>query len=141
MCYVYSVVFYILFIFFFKQKTAYELRISDWSSDVCSSDLAAPLPRFPGNLISAAPSNGCIRTRRIMMLKTFIWACAAASLTISGAALAHDAAKPGDAQIAHIAYTAGQIDVDAGKQALAKSTNPAVRAFAERSEEHTAELQ
>src|SRR3546814_6417371 len=27
-------------IFFFKQKTAYEMRISDWSSDVCSSDLA-----------------------------------------------------------------------------------------------------
>src|SRR3546814_9947524 len=27
------------FIFFFKQKTAYEMRISDWSSDVCSSDL------------------------------------------------------------------------------------------------------
>src|SRR3546814_3724358 len=32
-----------LFIFFFKQKTAYEMRISDWSSDVCSSDLAAYL--------------------------------------------------------------------------------------------------
>src|SRR3546814_2897314 len=29
------------FIFFFKQKTAYEMRISDWSSDVCSSDLLA----------------------------------------------------------------------------------------------------
>src|SRR3546814_1878551 len=29
--------------FFFKQKTAYEMRISDWSSDVCSSDLAAVL--------------------------------------------------------------------------------------------------
>src|SRR3546814_13066953 len=29
--------------FFFKQKTAYEMRISDWSSDVCSSDLLAPL--------------------------------------------------------------------------------------------------
>src|SRR3546814_15283262 len=28
-------------IFFFKQKTAYEMRISDWSSDVCSSDLSA----------------------------------------------------------------------------------------------------
>src|SRR3546814_5019394 len=27
--------------FFFKQKTAYEMRISDWSSDVCSSDLTA----------------------------------------------------------------------------------------------------
>src|SRR3546814_6660951 len=34
---------YILFyFFFFKQKTAYELRISDWSSDVCSSDLMIP---------------------------------------------------------------------------------------------------
>src|SRR3546814_10727970 len=29
----------LLFFFFFKQKTAYELRIGDWSSDVCSSDL------------------------------------------------------------------------------------------------------
>src|SRR3546814_4456174 len=29
-----------MFVFFFKQKTAYEMRISDWSSDVCSSDLA-----------------------------------------------------------------------------------------------------
>src|SRR3546814_8496890 len=29
-----------VFVFFFKQKTAYEWRISDWSSDVCSSDLA-----------------------------------------------------------------------------------------------------
>src|SRR3546814_4936273 len=29
----------ILCVFFFKQKTAYEMRISDWSSDVCSSDL------------------------------------------------------------------------------------------------------
>src|SRR3546814_5187871 len=29
----------VIFFFFFKQKTAYEMRISDWSSDVCSSDL------------------------------------------------------------------------------------------------------
>src|SRR3546814_7455001 len=29
----------LMFVFFFKQKTAYEMRISDWSSDVCSSDL------------------------------------------------------------------------------------------------------
>src|SRR3546814_3640871 len=32
--------FCLVFFFFFKQKTAYEMRISDWSSDVCSSDLA-----------------------------------------------------------------------------------------------------
>src|SRR3546814_8587858 len=33
-----DVLFFLVF-FFFKQKTAYEMRISDWSSDVCSSDL------------------------------------------------------------------------------------------------------
>src|SRR3546814_5278097 len=32
---------FLLCFFFFKQKTAYEMRISDWSSDVCSSDLNA----------------------------------------------------------------------------------------------------
>src|SRR3546814_13386706 len=31
----------VVYFFFFKQKTAYEMRISDWSSDVCSSDLSA----------------------------------------------------------------------------------------------------
>src|SRR3546814_9756561 len=34
--------------FFFKQKTAYEMRISDWSSDVCSSDLRLGQGRAPG---------------------------------------------------------------------------------------------
>src|SRR3546814_14709550 len=42
----------LIIVFFFKQKTAYEMRISDWSSDVCSSDLLGdaverePLARF-----------------------------------------------------------------------------------------------
>src|SRR3546814_73493 len=37
-----------LLVFFFKQKTAYELRISDWSSDVCSSDLLSLIERSHG---------------------------------------------------------------------------------------------
>src|SRR3546814_9532334 len=36
-----------VFFFFFKQKTAYELRISDWSSDVCSSDLDGDVHELP----------------------------------------------------------------------------------------------
>src|SRR3546814_3139300 len=36
----------VLYVFFFKQKTAYEMRISDWSSDVCSSDLNLGAPVF-----------------------------------------------------------------------------------------------
>src|SRR3546814_8524288 len=38
------------FFFFFKQKTAYEMRISDWSSDVCSSDLVADHALAPDTL-------------------------------------------------------------------------------------------
>src|SRR3546814_12661196 len=34
------------YVFFFKQKTAYEMRISDWSSDVCSSDLTQEKPCY-----------------------------------------------------------------------------------------------
>src|SRR3546814_8322545 len=50
-----SVVCCVLFLFFFfKQKTAYEMRISDWSSDVCSSDLS--LERLPCALIRLRPS-------------------------------------------------------------------------------------
>src|SRR3546814_4237583 len=47
------------FIFFFKQKTAYEMRISDWSSDVCSSDLgkegAGAEGTGPGEAAGARP--------------------------------------------------------------------------------------
>src|SRR3546814_8453300 len=41
-------IFFFYFVFFFKQKTAYEMRISDWSSDVCSSDLQAAIFRRSG---------------------------------------------------------------------------------------------
>ena len=55
----------------------------------------------------------------------------AALLTLSAPlAVQAQAAKINDAQIAHIAYTAGVLDVAAGKQALAKSKDKAVRDFA-----------
>src|SRR3546814_13585444 len=47
------------FFFFFKQKTAYEMRISDWSSDVCSSDLqvAEMQPTPPAFRVSTSTSS------------------------------------------------------------------------------------
>jgi putative membrane protein len=54
---------------------------------------------------------------------------AAATLGLGAPALAADA--PTDPQIAHIAYTAGNIDIAAAKQALAKTHNKAVRSFAQ----------
>src|SRR3546814_15581051 len=48
-------------VFFFKQKTAYEMRIRDWSSDVCSSDLSRLPPLLPitnhGSFFIACPPN------------------------------------------------------------------------------------
>ena len=60
-----------------------------------------------------------------------ISAAIAALSLLSGAAFAQGASKPTDPQIAHIAYTAGVIDVTAAKQALAKSTNKTIKSFAE----------
>src|SRR3546814_1324115 len=52
-------------IFFFKQKTAYEMRISDWSSDVCSSDLltlATPrLARADADTLAQIKQRGSLR--------------------------------------------------------------------------------
>src|SRR3546814_5698483 len=45
-----------MFFFFCKQKTAYELRISDWSSDVCSSDLSRKPARKAGRSAARARS-------------------------------------------------------------------------------------
>lgn len=56
---------------------------------------------------------------------------ALAAVVIATGAASAQGAKPTDPQIAHIAYTADQIDIDAAKQALAKSKNKEIRAFAQ----------
>jgi putative membrane protein len=55
---------------------------------------------------------------------------AALAALLASAPIAAQAAGPNDAQIAHIAYTAGVLDIAAGKQALKKSRNASVRSFA-----------
>src|SRR3546814_2099959 len=57
---------YLVIFFFFKQKTAYEMRISDWSSDVCSSDLAAVGFRTERNQrLLPVVQGDCVFRRRI----------------------------------------------------------------------------
>src|SRR3546814_17706027 len=76
--YVYvSVCCVVCFLFFFKQKTAYEMRISDWSSDVCSSDLHVTEPRAfvsglaarlaEGGLLILSTPNRTFRARLMMI--------------------------------------------------------------------------
>src|SRR3546814_1040401 len=59
------VVRYFVSFFFFKQKTAYEMRISDWSSDVCSSDL-------PVSLTTRRPDDWHVHLRDGEMLKAVL---------------------------------------------------------------------
>ncbi len=64
------------------------------------------------------------------MIRIVTISMGAATLALAGPAMPHGPVHPTDPQIAHIAYTAGLIDIAAGKQALAKSRNKTVRAFA-----------
>src|SRR3546814_6377623 len=57
-------------VFFFKQKTAYEMRISDWSSDVCSSDLRLELLVGMGQLARAQRDAGLERAVERLLART-----------------------------------------------------------------------
>jgi len=83
----------------------------------------------------ATPMNGAHSKGKPMKIKLAL--ISAAAIIIASPALAADA--PTDPQIAHIAYTADTLDIEAGKQALAQSKNKAVRGFAEEMvRDHTA---
>src|SRR3546814_17889822 len=81
--------------FFFKQKTAYEMRISDWSSDVCSSDLVA---KAEAQLAVAKSKADAVRARfaanqkDIADLKAQIQAHAGDYLQVQGAVKESDGA-------------------------------------------------
>src|SRR3546814_21130908 len=56
------------FFFFFKQKTAYEMRISDWSSDVCSSDLRRAVHLVQPSAYSGG-NTGAFRRKRLYLAR------------------------------------------------------------------------
>src|SRR3546814_8712944 len=77
-------------VFFFKQKTAYEMRISDWSSDVCSSDLA-------GVVVQA---EGVVQAQRLQ---------AAQGVAFGGGG--EDVVVVPDGRVVHVAVVGGDVEV------------------------------
>src|SRR3546814_6675035 len=132
--------------FFFKQKTAYEMRISDWSSDVCSSDLDAGLeaddPRDPGHPAHALDRRirGEVAKAESRIGKSWDESSERLAANLFGLARekgfsAHDELKVGFNRRT-AGYEAGEL-VFVYREGGNVSPDP----YANRSEEHTSELQ
>src|SRR3546814_4503595 len=117
-----------LFVFFvFKQKTAYEMRISDWSSDVCSSDLDFVSRRF-------CATTGFAPDRMMLFGRMLV---GRPRLDEGGE---HQFLADGAGEFDRIVHFASVERIDhRGQQPEKIDLAPAARAF--RSEEHTSELQ
>src|SRR3546814_9390068 len=126
--------FLLLFFFFFNQKTAYEMRISDWSSDVCSSDLAITPPNeFPFDHSIAA--NGTLPIEPMKVKKATIGATAAFSST---ARKARPCPQP--APMKRVSQKTGGTKTEMNA-ATVKPKRIAFQTIFQRSEEQTSELQ
>src|SRR3546814_9219551 len=106
--------------FFFKQKTAYEMRISDWSSDVCSSDLERA---------SAWLTEGRHFIQRADVVRNRV----AFRLQIIGN-------RPAEVRVDDVMGRPGRRWPVAARQ-LVRALRPCFHMFQARSEEHTSELQ
>src|SRR3546814_10848641 len=115
--------------FFFKQKTAYEMRISDWSSDVCSSDLLVPKGE-PGGLCGET-FDECVEDV-FMRIDQRI---GHADLS----AVAEYAVR--DARNGEVEFGVGQDDDRRLSAEFQRDARQIVGRGADRSEEHTSELQ
>src|SRR3546814_9615403 len=111
---------YVVYFFFFKQKTAYEMRISDWSSDVCSSDLggAGFIPGRGGSVdvLQTALANANPAYRGLSDAKNKVYALVP-DYQLSATPLAIDGhAQPGVGQ--QIVIPDGMTDLPAGTYTL-----------------------
>src|SRR3546814_6912879 len=115
----------ICFIFLFKQKTAYEMRISDWSSDVCSSDLAEAH-------VGAAVLEGA-RALQVLQLQ----------VQLAAEHLGHAGGRHqrGADHLSLQAFGGCANIVDGGGQGVLRGGELRAAEAAGRSEEHTSELQ
>src|SRR3546814_4131343 len=86
---------YVMYVFFFKQKTAYEMRISDWSSDVCSSDLVQTIKgdigghEVKGYLLTDSATKQVLMIDTGYNAKQMLATIAQRELTLIGVCLTH----------------------------------------------------
>src|SRR3546814_15160070 len=88
---------YIVAVFFFKQKTAYEMRISDWSSDVCSSDLLTANPASDVRRLQLCPRTGYDNGQNILFtqVRRHPYSCSLQDIRVAS----HDAIQLGSRDV------------------------------------------
>src|SRR3546814_3979629 len=132
--------------FFFKQKTAYEMRISDWSSDVCSSDLSARAFQPPfAHALAGKPASVMPRA----MAETLVRSESKVTRTVEACASTADSVTPGPFPCAFsfVMLHAGPAMVAASRTTVSAAVAPAVPAHITaitanaRPDEPTSELQ
>src|SRR3546814_2625459 len=131
-CRFYSCVIYCLF--FFKQKTAYEMRISDWSSDVCSSDLATGMgidysraAKLRTKLNALADAAALSAVTRPMMDKSSTYAKQIATNTFSA-----QAASLSGAEVSKLIITVtDSANINIGRTATVRDTAKSNNIFAD----------
>src|SRR3546814_1879620 len=124
----------VFFFFFFKQKTAYEMRISDWSSDVCSSDLDE------GGRLAVGGDRASASTPGYYMQPTVV-ADTAPDMRINNEEVfgpVVSTIRVKDYEEALAVANRGDFGLSAG---IVSNSARHIRDFRKRSEEHTSELQ
>src|SRR3546814_9625819 len=125
-----------LLFFFFKQKTAYEMRISDWSSDVCSSDL---------NPLSVITASKFDQVQKYLTLTGHVYSPGVYLMNKAAFDKLSDEDKKAFVEAARIGVKANRDRIDSDeKNAVADLRSKGmevVETIDKRSEEHTSELQ
>src|SRR3546814_5827933 len=115
------------------------MRISDWSSDVCSSDLLEGVPLRDGAMVTVAAPNGNTSTPIIWNGSSDTGGANAGGLNVADAGLALDAAAAGFGH-ARVPALLAEADIASGRLVVVSGPEP-VAATYWRSEEHTPETQ
>src|SRR3546814_4769225 len=126
-------------VFFFKQKTAYEMRISDWSSDVCSSDLgrAVQSPSGPSSRPALLEGRRGVRPRAPLRAHVVAQARTYPRTAVDGIARAQRASRSRLSAVAHLPDRRHR----GRPHRRLHEDSPFSRRWCRRSEEHTSELQ
>src|SRR3546814_2443393 len=125
--------------FFFKQKTAYEMRISDWSSDVCSSDLATRIEADLAGLDSGAVlTPAAARDLDLELVMPSSGERFRATVRVDDVVISEDLEFEGDTLRLRPAEL---VESELVESALSEGEHAIEVAVPRRSEEHTSELQ